>query len=793
MRPVRLEVQGFGAFREPTVIDFDGVELFALVGPTGSGKSTVIDAMCFALYGSVPRYGNKGSVAPIVTMGAIEARVSLTFEAGGRRYIATRVVRRQKQGSATTKEARLEAVDGEVLAGSVGEIDGAVEGLLGLTFEHFTRAVVLPQNEFARFLHDKPAARQDLLIKLLGFDVYERMMRDARAQAAEHEAVVNLAEQQLSALADCTPDQLEIWKQWAELYQGLRKEVRAARAALTKLERDAAAAAESAARERDIVTRLEKVKVPVAVEKLAVERDAAEKLLDEAVAAAGEAAALVGTAQETLTRLGPRDALVAARAAYVELEQVRTARAGVTERAERADVELASAASALAAAEHALESLQVAHAAHALVGALAVGAPCPVCDQPVARVPKHRAPTALSSARKQLDAAKAADRRARETAAAAKQSATELDGRERALSRQVSGQPDQAEIDRQLVEIEAATAALETARSCDAAARKREGDARKALAMIDGRLQKAAAAFRAQRDALVQVGIEPPPERGDLASDWPALVEWARAETPTHEAASLTADAAVSALGHAREEQLGALVERAREAEIDVPAGGSRRPSVTPDELADVVVEAEQGALASVRRVTEGMKERARLEQEIERSGAEVHVARELARLLDARNFERWLVAEALELLVDGASLRLRELSAGQYSFAFEEANRDFLVVDHRNADERRSVRTLSGGETFQASLALALALADQLADLAADGAARLESIFLDEGFGSLDPDTLEVVAGTIENLGAGDRTVAVVTHVRDLADRMPVQYRVTKGPRTASVERVSR
>ncbi len=77
--------------------------------------------------------------------------------------------------------------------------------------------------------------------------------------------------------------------------------------------------------------------------------------------------------------------------------------------------------------------------------------------------------------------------------------------------------------------------------------------------------------------------------------------------------------------------------------------------------------------------------------------------------------------------------------------------------------------------------------------ELAADGAAGLESIFLDEGFGALDPDTLETVAGTIESLGAGDRMVGVITHVRELADRMPVQYRVTKGPQTATVEQVTR
>ena len=115
-----------------------------------------------------------------------------------------------------------------------------------------------------------------------------------------------------------------------------------------------------------------------------------------------------------------------------------------------------------------------------------------------------------------------------------------------------------------------------------------------------------------------------------------------------------------------------------------------------------------------------------------------------------------------------------------------------FAVVDHANADTIRLARTLSGGETFLVSLALALALADQIAELAAGGAVRLESIFLDEGFGSLDADTLETVAAAIEELGAQGRVVGVVTHVRELAERLPVRFEVRKGPGGSTVERVS-
>ena len=132
----------------------------------------------------------------------------------------------------------------------------------------------------------------------------------------------------------------------------------------------------------------------------------------------------------------------------------------------------------------------------------------------------------------------------------------------------------------------------------------------------------------------------------------------------------------------------------------------------------------------------------------------------------------------------------LRELSQGQYSLSLDE-QRNFVVIDHRSADEQRSARTLSGGETFLASLSLALTLAEHLTDLAVGAEPRLESIFLDEGFGTLDAETLDVVAAAIEELQARGRTVGIVTHVRDLAQRMPVRFDVRKGPGGSTVERV--
>src|SRR5439155_5911730 len=119
---------------------------------------SLIDAMTFALYGSVARLGLQ-SVFPIISQGKQEARVRLDFAIGDDEYTAVRVVRKMGPDRASTKEARLER-GAEVLAGDADGVTAEVERLLGLNFEQFTRCVVLPQGEFARFMHDKPAARQ---------------------------------------------------------------------------------------------------------------------------------------------------------------------------------------------------------------------------------------------------------------------------------------------------------------------------------------------------------------------------------------------------------------------------------------------------------------------------------------------------------------------------------------------------------------------------------------------------------------------------------------------------------
>src|SRR5580658_3066149 len=199
MRPLRLLLDGFGSYREAAEADFTGVDFFALVGPTGSGKSTVIDGLCFALYGTVPRWGKENVIAQALAPAANSCRVALVFEASGRRYAVVRALTRNARGQVNTKEARLELLSPDVPAGaSLTElleasieqlaegpelVKSAVASIIGLTYEHFTQSVLLPQGRFSEFLHAKASDRQDLLVELLAFGVYTTVGQKARERA----------------------------------------------------------------------------------------------------------------------------------------------------------------------------------------------------------------------------------------------------------------------------------------------------------------------------------------------------------------------------------------------------------------------------------------------------------------------------------------------------------------------------------------------------------------------------------------------------------------------------------
>src|SRR5262245_29813162 len=111
MRPLRLLIDGFGSYRETTELDLSDVDFFVLTGPTGSGKSTVIDALCFALYGTVPRWGRGNVIRNALAPSTAECRVCLVFEAMGKRFAAARQLRRDARGQVHTKEARLDRLD----------------------------------------------------------------------------------------------------------------------------------------------------------------------------------------------------------------------------------------------------------------------------------------------------------------------------------------------------------------------------------------------------------------------------------------------------------------------------------------------------------------------------------------------------------------------------------------------------------------------------------------------------------------------------------------------------------
>ena len=789
MRPEALEIDGFTVFREPTRVDFADADLFAFTGATGAGKSSLIDAMIFALYGSVPRLGEK-AVAPVISQGRQDARVRLDFALGHERYTATRIVRRGKTGNASTREARLERGD-EVVAGNVKELDTEVARLIGLDFRQFTTCAVLPQGDFARFLHATPADRQKLLTQLLGFAVYVAMRQRAGQRAAVRRDQAQAAEHRLEGLADATKALQEALTKRLDALSTLQAEATQVLAKIAELQRELEAVAPQRAEFASQLKALRGVRMPDDVRNLAAQLLTATQAVDAADQARNLAQAETAAADVNRDSLGDKGAVDQQLRLHRDYDRAgrdladakeRTAQAR-THDADRQAV-LHAASEEAARAREALEAARRTHAAHELRGHLVAGEPCPVCSQPVAEPPRGDKPTALvelEDVERKTNARRDAAQVEHQAAATDLATALALQSK---CSEGLAAITTQLEVVPGAEEIEDLIGQIAIAESEQRQARHRLDEASQALISaqrnqqdIDKRGIAAWTAYHETRDALGPL-TPPSPRADDLPGSWVALQTWATGEIPgvtqrdnelREKAAGLAADL---------EARTGRLA--ARFAEHDL--------AMEDDPQANLLAAVTEASVA-LAEVRGKRKQKKRLRAEVKSVKADVVIAETLARHLRADGFERWLLHEAFARLASGASRLLLELSNGQYAFRHD--GLQFEVIDHANAGETRSARTLSGGETFLASLSLALALADEVADLATEGTARLESIFLDEGFGTLDPGTLDVVATAIEELGARGRMVGVVTHVAALAERIPVQFKVAKASGSASVQRI--
>ena len=327
---------------------------------------------------------------------------------------------------------------------------------------------------------------------------------------------------------------------------------------------------------------------------------------------------------------------------------------------------------------------------------------------------------------------------------------------------------------------EARKAVEETWEAAEAAYRTAEmarGAVSAQLAAADRKRREQRTLLGARAEDLVRLGVEAqeaaPPEAGDRAADTAAL----RTHVGELRAA---AGSAVARLGR----DLAAI-----NTAIRAHAAGA---GVDPDALdAGAAVSALDAEARAARRtadrhsdaldkLNQRLARKTEMEAEIEEKRGLMRRYEKLARELQKNNFIEFLLTESIEDLALRASHELLTISAGQYSLTSSGIN--FTIVDHANADERRSVVTLSGGETFLASLALALGLAGGIADIAGHAAGtRLDAMFIDEGFGTLDPESLDQAVEALERLHDGRRMVGIITHVPALADRIPDGLAVTR------------
>jgi len=381
MKPIRLTIQGLQSYREEQTIDFSRLAeagVFGIFGPTGSGKSTILDAVTLAMYGSVERAGN--SIQGIMNAQEDTLSVAFAFQladgAGRRTYRVERTYRRKADGTVEQRMARLaeETPDGViVMADKAGDVNDGVVSLIGLSMTDFTRAVVLPQGKFSEFLSLKGKDRRAMLERLFRLERYgDELAARLRSRLNRAEADAREAAAELAGLGDASPEALAAAEaaygaaaaEEARLAAALaaaeaaHAEAARVREALAEAAAAAAELAALAARRPEIEALEARLAAAAAAETLLpVRRDAEQAAESEARSAAAFAEAERSLASETARHGAARETLAAAERTLAEREAPTAVRLEQLRQAEALEAQARADEAALQEKRGALETL----------------------------------------------------------------------------------------------------------------------------------------------------------------------------------------------------------------------------------------------------------------------------------------------------------------------------------------------------------------------------------------------------------------------------------------------------
>lgn len=868
MRPERLRISAFGPYAGEEDVDFSVLEnhtLFLICGPTGAGKSTILDAMCYALYGKTSGAVRSGEDLRSNYVGYDrKTYVEFDFAIGDRHYriyrSPTQLLERQKGDRSRPVEHKGKAdfyeidEEGKEKAHITSKgVDSAVEKLLGVGLEQFRQIILLPQGDFRKLLLADSSDRQKIMEQLFQTGIYLAFEKRLQEETQKLKTEYSRGELQRTTLLEtCRSESEEELEKQAETNEKILKEketefmqadkeqqvflraydeanvlhgaflrLETAETALKRMEekrkekeelrghikmiraaqsvtKEWSEAVNAKKQQRTAAETLEKAAADLPVkEKAKAEAEQALALFEKEKPAQKERIEMKGKLEQY--RNPSRSYGTAKR----EAERLAGICAVKQKEAERLREQV------LAAEKKAAEDKKnwlcrnrifMEGQAFVLAEKLTDGQPCPVCGSL-----SHPAPAAagedritekdVKGAERQMHLSDDAEKKIRHEAeayqakelAAAKESAdkamTVLSELEKNLP---AAYRDSLALEKEIKDMETRISSFEKSLEQAEEKRKNAETIYQALKEQKELLEKQAGEFlkvSEEKNRILKIKVA---EAG--FTDWFECSQYMK-EVPQLEAYENDLKIYDQSV-HAEEEKIkGEKEKTAGKTKPDMNDWNEKRMKLLENMKQFAAEKAEKET--ELKKQKETLKKLYQLKETQKEISEKYSLVAHLWEIAQGKetgiNLERFVLGALLDAVTEKANLRLMEMSGNRYELLRKRGERsdgrkkaglDLEVFDG-NTGRARPAATLSGGETFLASLSLALGLADVVQEYA--GGVHLDAMFIDEGFGSLDSESLDLAMKTLQELKGQNRLIGLISHVGGLEERIPAKLRVTK------------